>query len=163
MHGLADNELHLAAMIKKLVYDYSVEWAGGTRMVTTGKADLLQRSAQSLATHRQERLETDTRKLVLKPLSKECKGQEYSDSLKAMLSATGLGGIQSVSFSPDKYPENPRNGVVEFVVFVAQEQRDAAITDDGASLALIGSEFQLGRRVIRGEQKDPHHQPPSPA
>ena len=58
-----------------------------------------------------------------------------------MLAAAGTSEIQSVSFSPDKYPENPRSGVVGFVVFVEQEQRDAAITTDKASYALIGSEF----------------------
>ena len=57
-------------MIDKLVYGYSVKWAGDTRMVITGKVDLLQRqklqrSAQSLATHRQERAQTDMSKLVL--------------------------------------------------------------------------------------------------
>jgi hypothetical protein len=60
-----------------------------------------------------------------------------------------------VSFSPDKYPENPRSGVVGFVVFAEQEQRDAAITADKASYALMGSEFQIGTRIIRCEQKDP--------
>ena len=79
----------------------------------------LQKSAQSLATHMQERLETDMRKLVLKPLSKECKGQEYSDRLQSILIGAGLSGIQSVGFSPDKYPENPRSVVVGFVVFAS--------------------------------------------
>ena len=112
--GLADNELHISAMIKKPVYGYSVEWTGETRVVITSKTHLLQRqklqrSAQSLTTHTQERLETDTRNLVLKPLSKACKGQEQGDRMRAMLAAAGLSGIQSVSFSPDKYPENPRS------------------------------------------------------
>ena len=35
--GLADNELQLAATIKKLVYGYSMEWGGVTRMVITGR------------------------------------------------------------------------------------------------------------------------------
>ena len=147
-------------MIKKLVYGYSVQWAGEIRMVITGNADLLQRqklqrSPESLATHRQERAQTDMRKLVLKPLAKHCKGQEYCDRLQAMLTAAGLSGIQSVGFFLDNYPENPRSGVVGFVVFAAQEQRDAAITDCKASHALMGSEFQLGTRIIRSEQKDP--------
>ena len=158
--GLADNGLQITAMMKKLVYGYSVEWAGATRVVATGKADLLQRqklqrSAQSLADHRKERLTTDIRKMVLKPLDKACKGQEQADRVKARLAAAGLVGIQSVSFSPDKYPENPRSGVVGFVVFAEQTQRDAAITGDRASYALMGTEFQLGTRVIRCEQKDP--------
>ena len=55
--GLADNELQIAAMIKEPVDGYNVEWGGDTRMVITSKADLLQmqrlqKSAQSLATHR---------------------------------------------------------------------------------------------------------------
>ena len=41
--GLADNELQIATTIKKLVYGYSVEWDDDTRMVNTGKADLLQK------------------------------------------------------------------------------------------------------------------------
>jgi hypothetical protein len=158
--GLADNELQVSAMIKKLVYGYSVEWAGGTRLVITSKADLLQRqklqrSAQSLADHRRERLTTDIRKMVLKPLSKACKGQEQGDKMRTMLATAGLEGIRSVSFSPDKYPDNPRSGVVGFVVFAEQVQRDAAITDGKASLAPRGTEFQLGTRIIRCEQKDP--------
>ena len=77
--GLADKELKVAAMMKKLVHGYSVEWAGGTRLVVTGKADLLQRqklqrSAQSLADHRKERLTTDIRKMVLKPLEQGMQG-----------------------------------------------------------------------------------------
>jgi len=158
--GLADNVLQISAMIKKLVYGYSVEWAGGTREVKTGKADLLQRqklqrSAQSLADHRKERLTTDTRKMVLKPLSKVCKGREQGEKVWAMLAAAGLEGIQSVSFSPDNYPEKENSGVVGFVVFAEQPQRDAAITDDKASYALMNTEFQLGSRIIRCEQKDP--------
>ena len=107
--GLTDNGLQLAATIMKLVYGDSVEWDGVTRLVVTGKADLvqkqrLQKSARSLATHRQERSETNMRKLVLKSLSKECKGQEYSDRLQSILAGVGLSGIQSVGFSPDKYP-----------------------------------------------------------
>jgi hypothetical protein len=155
--GLADNVLQVSAMIKKLVYGYSVEWAGGTREVKTGKADLLQRqklqrSAQSLADHRKERLTTDTRKMVLKPLSKVCKGGEQGEKMRAMLAAAGLEGIQSVSFSPDNYPENERSGVVGFVVFAEQPQRDAAITDSKASYALMGSVFQLGRRIRRTQK-----------
>ena len=73
----------------------------------------------------------------------------------ARLAAAGLEGIQFVSFSPDKYPENPRSGVMGFVVFAEQVQRDAAITGDRASHALLGTEFQLGTKVIRCEQKDP--------
>ena len=158
--GLADRELKVEAMIKKLVHGYSIEWAGGTRLVVTSKADQLQRqklrrSAQSLADHRKERLTTDVRKMVLKPLSKTCKGEEQANKVLARLAAAGLEGIQSVSFSPDKYPDNPRSGVVGFVVFVEQVQRDAAITDGKASLALRGTEFQLGTMIIRCEQKDP--------
>ena len=158
--GLADNELQVSATIKKLVYGYNMEWAGDTRVVVTSKADLLQkqrlqRRAQSLATQRRERLETDTRKLVLKPPSKACNEQEKGDMLRAMLATAGMSGIQCVSFSPDKYPDNPRSGVVGFVVFAEQAQRDAAITDDRASVALRSSEFQLGTRIIRCEQKDP--------
>ena len=41
--GLADNELQIAALIRKLVYGYSVEWGSDTRMGITGKADLLQK------------------------------------------------------------------------------------------------------------------------
>ena len=158
--GLADRELKVEAMIKKLVHGYSIEWAGGTRLVVTSKADQLQRqklrrSAQSLADHRKERLTTDVRKMVLKPLSKTCKGEEQANKVLAMLAGVGLEGIQSVSFSPDKYPDNPRSGVVGFVVFAEQAQRDAAITGDRASMALRSSEFQLGTRIIRCEQKDP--------
>ena len=74
-------------------------------------------------------------------MSKACKGQEQGDRMRAMLAAAGLSGIQSVSFSPYKYPENPRSGVVGFVVFPEQEQSDAAITDHRASYALMGSGF----------------------
>jgi hypothetical protein len=83
-----------------------VEWAGGTRVVATGKTDQLQRqklqrqklqrSAKSLATHRQERLSTDIMKMVLKSLGKACKGQEQADRVKARLVAAGLEGIQIV-------------------------------------------------------------------
>ena len=154
--GLASNELQIGAMTTKLVYGYGVGWVGDTRMVITGKAGLLQKqrlqkSAQSLATHRQERLETDMRKLVLKPLAKVGKGQEYSGRLQSLLTGAGLSGIQSVGFSPDKYPENPRSGVFGFVVFASQEQRDAAITDSRTSNALMTTEFQLEHRVIRSE------------
>ena len=157
---MTDNELQISAIIKKLVYGNSVECAGDTRVVITGNADLqqrqkLQRSAQSLATHRQERLEADTMKLVLKPLSKACKEQEQGDRMRAMLPAAGLSGVQSASFSPDTYPKNPRSGVVGFVGFAEQEQRDAAITDHKASYALMGSEFQIGTWIVRCEQKDP--------
>jgi hypothetical protein len=93
--------------------------------------------------------------MVLKPLDKICRGQERCDRMKARLAAACMEGIQSVSFSPDKYPDNPRSGVVGFVVFAEQVQRDAAITDGKASLALRGTEFQLGARIIRCEQKDP--------
>ena len=41
------------------------------------------------------------------------------------------------------------------MVFAAQEQRDAVITDNRANSALMGTEFQLEHRVIRSEQKDP--------
>ena len=47
------------------------------------------------------------------------------------------------------------SGVVGFVVFAEQAQRDAAITEGNASYASMGSEFQLGTRIIRCEQKDP--------
>ena len=56
-----------------------------------------------------------------------------------------------MGFSPGKYSENPRSEVVEFVVFASQEQRDAAITDNRASNALMTTEFRLEHRVIRTE------------
>jgi hypothetical protein len=88
--GLTDNELQVSVMIKELVYGYSVEWAGDTRVMITGKADLLQkqklqRSAQSLATHKQEGAQTDTRELVLKPLARQtcCRGRSCRGVLRA--------------------------------------------------------------------------------
>ena len=95
------------------------------------------------------------KKLALKPLPKECKGEEYSDRLQSILTGAGLSGIQFVGFSPDKYPENPGSRVVGFVVFASQEQRDAAITDNKANNALMTTEFQLEHRVVGSEQKDP--------
>ena len=70
-------------------------------------------------------------------MATHCKGQVYSDRLQAMLAGAGLTGIQSVGFSLDKYPGNPRSGVVGFVVFASQELRNAAITDNRASNALM--------------------------
>ena len=87
----------------------------------------------------------------MKPLANHCKGQGYSDKLQPMLAGAGLEGVQStfVGFSPDKYPANPNSGVVGFVVFSSVELRDAAITANRASMALMGTKFQIEGRVIQ--------------
>ena len=54
-----------------------------------------------------------------------------------------------MGFSPDKYPVNPRSGVVVFVVFNSVALRDAAITANRASMALMGTKFQIEGRVIQ--------------
>ena len=41
------------------------------------------------------------------------------------------------------------------MVFASVEQRDAAITDNKASAALMRTEFHMEHRIIRSEQKDP--------
>ena len=106
-----------------------------------------------MAVHKQERDQTDTRKLVRKPLAKHYKEHVYSDRLQAILTGAGLEGGQSVGFSPDKYPGNPRSGVVGFVVFVSVEQRVTAITWEKAAMTLMDTAFQMEGRIIRGVQK----------
>ena len=95
------------AMQKKPTYGILMGWAAASRLVVTGKADLLQRqklqrSAQNLAVYKQERDQTDIRKLVMKPLAKHCKGQVYSDKLQSLLAGVGLEGVQSVSGVPPR-------------------------------------------------------------
>ena len=102
------------------------------------KKQRLQRSAGSAAEMRKERLETDVRKLVLKPLSKCSKGKE--GELQAKLEAAGLTGIQSVSVTSDWDPNNDESGVVGFVVFASVEEKGAACgADNRASVALLGT------------------------
>ena len=63
--------------------------------------------------------------------------------------------MESVGFSPDRHPGFRRRGVVAFVVFQTVEQRDAALMDSRVIWALLGTEFQLEKRQIIIEAKDP--------
>ena len=159
--GIADSDTKVQQMIKRLRGGIKLQWEGEDRLMITGKTDLLRteqnsRSRSKLDKYWEERKQTDPKKMVLKPLGKQCKGEEYSRRLARKLQEGGVEGVVSVGFSPDKAPDNPSRGVVGFVVFSTVEQRDAALDDrELPSLALLGSEFLLGRRVVRSEAKEP--------
>ena len=83
------------------------------------------------SSHRKERENTDPRKLIIKPLSKHCKGQACSEKIIRQLNIwEGVEGVESIGFSPDRNPELARRGVVAFVVFDTVEQRDAALVEE---------------------------------
>ena len=67
--------------------------------------------------HREERVATDPRKLVIKPVAKHCQGQACSVRMMQQLESQGVEGVESIGFSPDKSPELDRRGVVAFAVF----------------------------------------------
>lgn len=159
--GLADTPEKIQCMIKRLRCGIKLQWQGEDRLMVTGKTDLLRaeqnsRSRSRLDRYWDERKETDPRKMVLKPLGKQCKGEECSRRLAKKLQEAGVEGVVSVGFSPDKAPTNPNRGVVGFVVFSSVEQRDAALDDrELPSYALLRAEFQLSNRVVRSEAKEP--------
>ena len=75
-------------------------------------------------------MDTDPRKLVIKPLAKHLQGQMWADKLQEVVEGReGVEGVESVGFSPDRYPGFHRRGVVAFVVFQTVEQRGAALVD----------------------------------
>ena len=100
-------------------------------------------------------MDTDPRKLVIKPLVKHLQGQMWADKLEEVIEGCeGVEGVESVGFSPDRQPGFRMRGVVAFVVLQTVEQRDAALVDDRVCWALLGTEFQLGNRRINIEAKD---------
>ena len=101
-------------------------------------------------------MDTDPRKLVIKPLAKHLQGQMWADKLQEVIEGCeGVEGVESVGFSPDRHPGFRMRGVVAFVVFQTVEQRDAALVDNRVIWALLGTEFQLENRQITIEAKDP--------
>ena len=63
--------------------------------------------------------------------------------------------MESLGFSPDRHPEITRRGVVAFRVVATVAQRNAALVDEKVCWALMGTEFQLLKRPMRCEPKDP--------
>jgi hypothetical protein len=152
--------------IGKLSFGVNIEWEGEQRLLRTGKPNLLLSekeqwqqtgmAAGSASSHKQERVDTDPRKLVIKPLAKHMQGQMWADKLEEVLEGCeGVEGVESVGFSPDRHPGFRRRGVVAFVVFQTVEQRDAALVDQRVCWALLGTEFQLENKMIRCKAKDP--------
>ena len=134
--GLAPKPKVVLAHIKSLIWGGNVEWKGEQRLLQTGKTDLLLGSQTEKekwgkthnSTHREERENTDPRKLVIKPLAKHLKGRVWEDRLAQKLESwDGVEGVVSTGFSPDKHPEIARRGVVAFVVFETVEQRNSAL------------------------------------
>ena len=150
----------------KLPFGVSIEWKGEQRLLQTGKPDLLLsekeqwkqagRTAGSASSHRQEGVDTDPRKLMIKPLAKHLQGQLWADKLEEVLEGCeGVGGVESIGFSPDRHRGFRRRDVVAFVVFHTVEQRDAALMDKRVCWALLDTEFQLENKTIRCEAKVP--------
>ena len=113
-------------------------------------------AAGGASAYKQERVDTDPRKLVIKPLAKHLQGQMWADKLEEVIEGCeGVEGVEPVGFSPDRHPGFRMRGVVAFVVFQTVEQRDAALVDDRVCWALLDTEFQLENRRISIEAKDP--------
>ena len=162
----ADRPRLTSQVANKLPYGVAIEWKGEQRLLQTGKPDLLVaekeqwrqtgRAAGAAGGYRQERVDTDPRKLVIKPLAKHLQGQMWADKLQELIEGCeGVEGVESVGFSPDRHPGFRMRGVVAFVVFHTVEQRDAALVDNRVIWALLGTEFQLGNKQITIEAKDP--------
>ena len=162
----ADKPRLTTQVANKLPYGVNIEWKGEQRLLQTGKPDLLVtekekwrqtgRAAGAAGGYRQERVDTDPRKLVIKPLAKHLQGQMWADKLQELIEGCeGVEGVESVGFSPDRHPGFRMRGVVAFVVFHTVEQRDAALVDNRVIWALLGTEFQLENRQITIEAKDP--------
>jgi hypothetical protein len=162
----ADRPRLTSQVANKLPYGVGIEWKGEQRLLQTGKPDLLVaekeqwrqtgRAAGAAGGYRQERVDTDPRKLVIKPLAKHLQGQMWADKLQELIEGCdGVEGVESVGFSPDRHPGFRMRGVVAFVVFSTVEQRDAALVDNRVAWALLGTEFQLENRQISIEAKDP--------
>ena len=159
----ADRPRLTSQVAYKLPYGVEIEWKGEQRLLQTGKPDLLvaekeqwRQSGRAAGGYRQERVDTDPRKLVIKPLAKHLQGQMWADKLQELIEGCdGVEGVESVGFSPDRHPGFRRRGVVAFVVFSTVEQRDAALVDNRVAWALLGTEFQLENKMISIEAKDP--------
>ena len=154
------------AVRKKLSgFGVTIEWEGEQRVLVTGQgaalaeakaAQSVARSATLVAQQRQERSETDPRKLVIYPLAKQLKGEEWEDSLQDRLNESeGVSGVVSVGFAPDKNPGQKSKGVTAFVVFDTVEQRDEAMKGHRVNSALLDTVFQLGNILPVVEVKDP--------
>ena len=124
-------------------------------LLQTGKPDLLLSekeqwkqagrvagAAGGASSHRQERVDTDPRKLVIKPLAKHLQGQVWADKLQEVVEGCeGVEGVESVGFSPERHPGFRRRDVVAFVVFQTVKQRDAALVDNRVVWGLLGTTF----------------------
>ena len=125
--GPVEKKMAIPHAIKQLREGVNIEWKGEQRLLKTGKTDLLLVEKQEwskksgASSHRKERENTDHRKLVIRPLSKHCKGQACSDRMIWQLNNEGVVGVEFVGFSPDKNPELARRSVVGFVVFETVE------------------------------------------
>ena len=159
--GPVEKRMAIQHAIKQLREGVMIEWKSEQRMLKTGEPALLLEEKQEWSkksgaiAHRKEREDTDGRKLVIKPLAKSCKGLACGDRLMQQLERMGVEGAVTTGFSPDRYPELDRRGVVAFVVFETQEQMQAAEQGQKACEALLGTEFQLLNRPMHCAAKDP--------
>ena len=142
----ADRPRLTTQVTNKLPYGVPIQWKGEQRLPQLGKPNLLVLEKEQwkqtdrvagatwgVSSYRQERLYTDPRKLVIKPLTKHLQGPMWADTLEEVIEGcegVEVEGVESVGFSPDRHPGFRMRDVVAFVVFQTMEQRDAALIDD---------------------------------
>ena len=91
-------------------------------------------------------VDTDPRKLAIKPLANHLQGQVWADKLQEVVEGReGVEGVESVGASPDRHPGFRRRSVVAFVVFQTVEQRDATLVDNRVIWTLLGTESSSWR------------------